>query len=272
MKAAKPATTDDSARSRSLLVRGRPIANGRMPLVCAPLVAHTAEAILAELGTVMQTSPDVIEWRADYFIEVADSQRVVALARRIRQEAGAIPLIFTRRSTHEGGEATALSDKQAVRLYEAVCAGNCAEFVDYELGNGVANVARVRAAARAHGVALIASYHNFDATPACGVLAAKFAQAAGEGADVAKVAVMPNDARDVLTLLDATWQAHRTLDIPLISMAMGPLGALSRIAGFMFGSALTFGVGAGSSAPGQLAIDELRTAVAILQRAAGASP
>lgn len=272
MSAVKLATMDDSARSRPLLVRGMPIANGRTPLVCAPLVARTAEAILAELRAVMQTSPDVIEWRADYFMEVADSQRVVALTRRIRQEADAIPLIFTRRSKHEGGEGTALSDEQAIRLYEAVCAGNCAEFVDYELGNGVANVARVRAAARAHGVALIASYHDFDATPDCAMLARKFAQAAREGADVAKVAVMPKDARDVLTLLDATWQAHRTLDIPVISMAMGPLGALSRIAGFMFGSALTFGVGAGSSAPGQLAIDELRTAVAILHRATGASP
>src|SRR4029079_10732603 len=97
-----------------------------------------------------------------------------------------------------------------------------------------------------------------------------FARAARAGADVAKVAVMPGDARDVLTLLDATWQASRSLAIRRIGMAMGPLGAVSRIAGFLYGSALTFGVGAASSAPGQLAIEDLRSALAIMHAATGA--
>ena len=59
-------------------------------------------------------------------------------------------------------------------------------------------------------------------------------------------------------LLGATLRASQALELPLISMSMGALGALSRITGFAFGSALTFGVGAGSSAPGQMPIGELR--------------
>jgi 3-dehydroquinate dehydratase-1 len=254
---------------KPLCVHGAPIGGGRLPLVCTPLVAPTPDAILAELATVIRKSPDAIEWRVDYFANIADTAAVVELARRIRAIAEGTPVIFTRRSEREGGARTPLGDEQAIRLYEAVCDARCAEFVDWELSNGTASVARVRDAARANGVGLIASYHNFRGTPECSVLIGKFAQAAREGADVAKVAVMPNDVGDVLALLDATRQASQSLDIPLISMSMGPLGVLSRIAGFMYGSALTFAIGAASSAPGQLAIDDLRVALDIVRRGSG---
>jgi 3-dehydroquinate dehydratase-1 len=53
-------------------------------------------------------------------------------------------------------------------------------------------------------------------------------------------------------------------------MAMGGLGAVSRLCGGVFGSALTFAVGAAASAPGQVPIDEVRATLAVLQRATGA--
>ena len=257
--------------ARPITIRGAPIAKGRVPAICAPLVGCTADAILEELATVLRKSPDVIEWRVDHFAGIRDTDAVIDAARQIASQAPAIPLVFTRRSEREGGAKTALVGNEAVELCEAVCTARCIDLVDWEMGNGSASMARVREAAHAHDVALIASYHDFAATPAYDVLFEKFAQAARDGADVAKVAVMPTDAGDVLRLLDATWQAHRALAIPLISMAMGPLGTLSRIAGGAFGSALTFAVGAASSAPGQLAIDDLRTALDILQRTSGQS-
>ena len=94
-----------------------------------------------------------------------------------------------------------------------------------------------------------------------------FAAAERLGADVAKVAVMPSDAQDVLALLAATDRARQTLSIPLISMSMGGVGSLSRIMGWVYGSAATFAVGQTSSAPGQIAIEDLRTVLAIMQRA-----
>jgi 3-dehydroquinate dehydratase-1 len=255
--------------TKPLVLNGSPIADGRLPVICAPLVGRTPDAILVELATTMRKAPDVIEWRVDHFAHIADTGRVIAQARRIRENLPRTPLIFTLRSEREGGARTSLDDANAAGLYEAVCAAHCADFVDWELSHGDASVARIREAAHANGVALIASFHDFRGTPERDALVDKFAQAAREGADVAKVAVMPNDAGDVLTLLDATWRASRSLDIPLISMSMGPLGALSRVAGFVYGSALTFGVGADSSAPGQLAIDELRHALSIMRRAIG---
>jgi 3-dehydroquinate dehydratase-1 len=255
--------------TKPLVLNGSPLAGGRLPVICAPLVGRTPDAIRAELATTMRKAPDVIEWRVDHFADIADTARVIAQASVIREVSSRTPLIFTRRSEREGGARTPLAGEQALSLYEAVCEARCADFVDWELSNGAASMARVRAAARANAIALIASYHDFRATPGRDALVGKFAEAAREGAVVAKVAVMPNDAGDVLTLLDATWQASQALDIPLISMSMGPLGTLSRIAGFVYGSALTFGVGADSSAPGQIAIDELRSALSIVRRAVG---
>ena len=83
----------------------------------------------------------------------------------------------------------------------------------------------------------------------------------------AKLAVMPRDMQDVLTLLTATWQASQALPIPVVSMAMGPLGAVTRMCGGAFGSAMTFAVGQSASAPGQMPIADVQAAVAMLARA-----
>jgi 3-dehydroquinate dehydratase-1 len=256
-----------AANPRPLLVGGAPIANGRVPVVCVPLVARTAEAIRHEAAAVMAKSPDVLEWRVDHFEGIADAQAVVALARAVRDVAPGTPLIVTRRSPREGGAASPLDDAQAIALYEAVCAAHCADFIDYELGNGAANFARVRDAAREHGVGLIGSFHDFTTTPGVPAIVETFTRAKREGADVAKVAVMPRDPRDVLTLLAATWQANAALDMPLISMARGPLGVLTRVAGSLYGSSLTFAAGVNASAPGQMPIDELRQALELFARA-----
>ena len=80
---------------------------------------------------------------------------------------------------------------------------------------------------------------------------------------------MPRDRADVLTLLAATAQADDKAKIPLISMSMGPLGAVTRMIGGAFGSSLSFAVGEGSSAPGQMPIADLKTVYDIIARARG---
>ena len=71
----------------------------------------------------------------------------------------------------------------------------------------------------------------------------------------------------MLELLAATARARAAVYIPLITMSMGGVGSLSRIMGWVYGSAATFAVGKNSSAPGQVAIEDLRTALAIVRQA-----
>ena len=78
------------------------------------------------------------------------------------------------------------------------------------------------------------------------------------GADVLKVAVMPKKAKDVLRLMSVTEEKNRQFPSPLVTMAMGDLGRLSRVSGRITGSVLTFGIVGDASAPGQLPVEELR--------------
>jgi 3-dehydroquinate dehydratase I len=257
---------------KAIQLNGKPVGSGRFPAICAPLVGRTRDALLAEVAAISAKKPDLLEWRVDFFEEIADTAQVVKLAARIKQAAGGVPLLFTRRSMREGGERIALSEEQVVGLYRAICAGRHADLIDFEMGNDPGHVRYVREVARAHGIQLILSFHDFKRTPDTDVLDQRFAQAQQLGADVAKLAVMPRSMEDVLTLLAATLHASRTLDIPVVGMSMGGLGSMTRLCGWAFGSAMTFAVGRGSSAPGQMPIEDMAAGLALLRKAFGRPP
>lgn len=249
-------------------VRGRKL-GGETPLICTPLVGRTRERVLAEAASVVAKKPDVIEWRVDFFDGIGDTAAVLDTGRALRAAAGDTPIIFTRRSIKEGGEPIAIGDEEVVRLYDAVGASGLVDFLDFEMSNDAGQVQSVRESARRHGTRVILSYHNFGYTPGLDFLVQRFLEAERLGGDVAKVAVMPRDRADVLTLFAATSQAEAKARIPLISMSMGPLGSVTRMIGGVFGSALSFAVGEGSSAPGQIPIADLNVVFAVLRRARG---
>jgi 3-dehydroquinate dehydratase I len=254
---------------KRLVAHGRAIGGGKLPLVCAPLVAGTREDLVAEAAAVAAKRPDVVEWRVDTFEPITRVGEVLDAARAVRSVLGETPLIFTRRSSREGGRPVPISDSQAIELYQAACASGSVDLLDLELSSATEDVRRVREASRHGDVGLILSYHDFERTPPAAVLRQKFLEAQRMEADAAKVAVMPRSLDDVLTLLSATLRADEELRIPLLSMSMGAYGSLTRMCGWMFGSTLTFAIGQGASAPGQLPIEELRTAIEILRRSLG---
>lgn len=249
-------------------IRGRKL-GGETPLICSPLVGRTRERVLAEAANVAAKGPDVIEWRVDYFQAIGDTAAVLDTGRALRAAVGDAPIIFTRRSIKEGGEPIAIGDEDVVRLYDAVGASGLVDFVDFEMSNDPDQIRRVRDNARKHETKVVLSYHNFAYTPGLDFLVQRFLEAERLGGDVAKVAVMPRDRADVLTLLAATSQAEAKARIPLISMSMGPLGAVTRMIGGVFGSSLSFAVGEGSSAPGQMPIADLVTVYEIISRTRG---
>ena len=253
---------------KPLTLRGRTLGGDR-PLICSPLVGRTRERLLAETANVHAKRPDVIEWRVDYFEAIADASAVLDTGRAMRAIVGDTPILFTRRSIREGGEAIPIGDAEVVELYGAVAASRLVDLIDFEMGNDPDQVREVRAATRASGTHLVLSYHNFGYTPGVDFLVQRFLEAERLGADVAKVAVMPRDRADVLALLAATAQAESKSRVPLISMSMGPLGAVTRMIGGVFGSSLSFAIGEGASAPGQMPIADLKTLYDIVARARG---
>jgi 3-dehydroquinate dehydratase-1 len=251
-------------------MKARMIGEGALPLICTPLVGKTEKDVLAELDTVLPKNPDAIEWRADFFAKLADAAAVVDLGRKIKKAAGDRCVIFTIRSTREGGQPITLSDREAIEIDAAICKDTDIEYVDCELSNKPKDIEYLRDIAHKSGTKIIASFHNFDCTPDRQVLRSKFLDTEKYGLDVAKVAVMPKSLEDVLTLLEATLEAKRTVKVPLITMSMGGYGAISRMVGGVFGSSLSFAVGQSASAPGQIPIADLRAVLEIVERSKGA--
>jgi 3-dehydroquinate dehydratase-1 len=249
---------------KPLDIGGRLLGGHGRALICTPLVGRTTAALKAELTAILPQGPDLVEWRVDFFDAVANQREVLSAAAELRALAGGVPIIFTRRAAHEGGEPIAIDEDAVVALYGALCASGDIDVVDYELSQPEHHLRTVRAVSQAHGVALIVSCHDFHATPDSAEMVATLLRAEREGADIAKLAVMPRAPGDVLRLLDATLQAGAALRIPLITMSMGALGAITRICGWQYGSSVTFAVGQRISAPGQIPIKELRSAMAAL--------
>ena len=232
----------------------------RYPAICTPVTGSTMEEILEQVSVVRVHLPDVIEWRADFFEELADTERVLEVLAAIK-DATEIPVLFTIRAQHEGGERVSLSTEDKVDLLERVCAQSHVEIVDFETSNGDVFVDKVRAAAHANGKQLILSYHNFDYSPGNNELLEKAKVAERMGANFVKIAVMPKNKADVFALLQATRMIDEALDVPVITMSMGELGGLSRVMGWAYGSVLTFAVGVEMSAPGQMPLKELRQVI-----------
>ena len=113
---------------------------------------------------------------------------------------------------------------------------------------------------------VIASRHYFHKTPEEDEMREIFKTLEHSGADILKLAVMPQTLQDVINLLDITQEMQTAASRPVITMSMGPLGAITRISGETFGSCITYASAGTTSAPGQLPDEEVRTIQKILHR------
>lgn len=187
---------------------------------------------------------------------------MAALA-EIRGALKALPLLFTFRSKKEGGE-TELSDEAYFALNREAARSGLVDVIDIELFNDEAQIRALVDDAHAAGVKVIMVI-MISIRPRSGRYYLSPAPHAGSGADLPKIAVMPQSPQDVLTLLAATLtMKEKYATRPLITMSMGKSGGVSRVTGRLFGSAMTFGTAGQASAPGQIAIAKLREVMDIL--------
>lgn len=237
-----------------------------MPKICVPLVGTTLSELREEAEALKALAPDVVEWRSDFFSQVEDIAAVTEVLGEIQQILPEIPLIFTFRSAKEGGEKE-ISTEYYFRLNKAAVESGYVDIVDMELFNEERDVRGLIATAHDNAVFVIISNHDFQGTPSQDEIVSRLRRAQELGGDLPKIAVMPQSAGDVLTLLAATnMMQEQYADRPIITMSMAGEGVISRLAGEIFGSALTFGAAHKPSAPGQVAVAELRSVLELLHR------
>ena len=207
-----------------------------------------------------------MEWRADWYEDVTDCEKIKECLEELRCILGELPLLFTFRTAEEGGEA-ALDTESYMELNHTAISSGCVDLVDVELFTGDNYVLRMISTARQYGVKVIASNHDFEKTPGRETIISRLCKMQELGADILKIAVMPQSKEDVMRLLLATDEmASEYAQQPIVTMSMGELGVLSRLCGEQFGSAITFGSAGKASAPGQIEAAELKKVLEILHR------
>ena len=229
-----------------------------IPKICIPIVERTKESILAEAAKIKDTKCQVVEWRIDFFEEVFDEEVVVKLLPKLKLAIGEDKvLLVTFRTEAEGGQLYIETAKYEL-LLSKVIESKSADLVDVEMFVGDEIVRRLVFKAKENNCFIIASNHDFEKTPGCDEIVKRLVKMKELGADISKIAVMPNSMEDVTKLLMATAiMKDKYSDITTVTMSMGGKGAISRVAGQVFGSAMTFGIIDKPSAPGQIHVDKL---------------
>lgn len=242
---------------RIVKVRNVEFGTGR-PKIAVLITGKSSDDIIKQAEIIMSSNnADLIEWRIDFFDQVEDAEKLVETAKKLRQVMSEMPLLTTFRTHFEGG-VKKLSEEEYFDICRVLIKEKATDLLDLELFRKTSKLKEIIAEAHENNIYIIMSNHDFDKTPATSELERRLTLMKTFGADIAKIAVMPNSARDVLNLLLATDNMKYKLNCPLITMAMGDLGKVTRISGEVFGSCLTFGTVGDASAPGQIESTNLK--------------
>lgn len=248
-----------------VVVRNVKIGEG-IPKICIPIVGNGREEIYRQAEQIKKTSADLVEWRADWFETAFDEDCLKEVLIKLREILEDIPLLFTFRSVREGGEKE-IDAEQYASLNKAAIKTGCVDLVDIELSLEETVIQELVRTAHNAEVKVIISNHDFYRTPEKQEIVQRLRNMQRLGADIPKIAVMPQKKEDVLTLLAATAEmADIYAEGPIITMSMAGTGLLSRISGEIFGSAVTFGSAGRASAPGQIDYHALKNVLELLHQ------
>src|SRR5690554_3171972 len=241
-----------------LKIRDIEIGKGR-PKICLPITGINLDEIKEQAIHISKLNPDLVEWRVDFF----ESLDIIPALEVIRNHIGHKPLIFTFRTINEGGQKQ-ITDQEYLMINERAMMSGLIDLVDIELKLPVVIRNPLIAKAKQQGIATIISNHDFDKTPAQEEMINRLREAELIGASIAKLAVMPKNSHDVLSILTVTNKMKSILKIPLVTMSMGGIGLMTRLSGELFGSTITFGSAGQVSAPGQIDFTNLSTVLDII--------
>jgi 3-dehydroquinate dehydratase type I len=154
---------------------------------------------------------------------------------------------------------TMLEDERINLLIEAIDLG--AAYVDLEIESDNGSIKKIKDACIAKNTALILSYHNFETTPAKKDLLEILRKCYEQGADVAKIACMSNDAADNARLLSLYDEPGRK-----VVLGMGLTGKITRFSAIPLGAEFTFAALSEqeTTAPGQPTVGEIKSFLSLI--------
>ena len=258
---------------RTITIRGVELGAG-VPKTIVPIVAKTKADILAKAEEITKLPADLVEWRADFYEDLFNTPKLLDTLKALRGVLKDTPILFTIRTKPEGGEvAPSFDDYKTAHL--AVAKSGDADLADVEMfwGNtdwnapASDNSAKLVEEIHKAGCLVVGSRHNFSATPSSAEIVSTLKHQKEAGADIPKAAVMPKSKEDVLAVIAASVEFGNASDRPFLTISMGPLGMMSRVACEFCGSCMTFGAAGQASAPGQIQVGELKDMLAKIHNA-----
>lgn len=223
-----------------------------------PITAKTREQAIAQAKVIAANADaDLAEFRIDLLNFASDRKQVIALGHELKQILGTKPLIATIRTRNEGGQLT-ISDADYGKTYQAYLQQPFMDMLDVEMFREQQIVKDTVKMAHAKKVLIVMSNHDFQKTPPESEIIKRLLKQDELGADILKIAVMPQNKQDVFTLMNATLKVSQQSKKPLLTMSMGKLGTISRIATANMGGSFSFGMIGEASAPGQIDVTQLK--------------
>lgn len=205
--------------------------------------------ILKMVQKANKNGADIIELRCDTF-PFRNKEKLFEIVETVCKKTS-LPIIATLRSPKEQGRQALKphwNDEERKEIYEKLLP--IVDFIDIELSSNSIHQALIQ---KAHKLQkkVILSYHDFRSMPEekdILLLVKKFKQLSG---DIFKIAGMTRNLEETIPFL---YTCSRLNSIDRVFIAMGEKGNFSRIAGFCFGSCLTYGSISQKTAPGQIPI------------------
>lgn len=251
----------------SIVIKNRTIGEGR-PLICVPIVSDSVDGIKKECNDILNKPVDMVEWRADFYLRCNHIESTVDAMDIIRNKLKYKPILFTYRTAYEGGEerfeeSGKITPERYMTMIKYAADNLGPDIIDIEAGRACdRDMSELIAYVKSKNIAVISSMHDFDKTPEDTYMQEVFDRMNRLGADIFKIAVMPKSGKDVLTLMSFSETAKNRYPNPIITISMGRLGLVSRVAAELDGSAVTFASVGKASAPGQIDAVKLKKMLA----------
>lgn len=203
-----------------------------------------------------QDSIDIIELRIDQWTDVTGVKQVINELKELPFE---FKVLITYRSNSQGGEGH-VNEMEYQNVIQKLINESGYEMLDIEWDDKKDKNTYLSFINKAHqkGIQVVLSHHNFNETPSLEELKFTYYKMHQFEADYLKVAVMPNDEKDVLHLLEAVKDSADALNQHIIGIAMSDIGIVSRTAQGVFGGTVSYGCLNEPQAPGQIHIEELK--------------
>lgn len=208
--------------------------------IAIPIFQNDCKDVIEVAHDCIDKGADVLEFRIDA-LKNPDIKEIKDTINEIN-----FPMIATNRISTEGGSFKGPEEDRINILYE------CADLVDYvdiELQSNDEYIKKIHDT----GVKTIVSYHDFEKTPDLNEIT-YIVEKEQELGDIAKVAFMPQNLEDTLTILAVLSHCENT-----IAISMGDLGSYTRVMASKFNSPITFAAGRDATAPGQIDIETMKS-------------